>query len=207
MMRHPKRRNQRGNTMVEFALVSVFLIPLLLGTVNVGMNLSRSIQVTQVSRDTGHMYVRFVDFTEAGNKDIIVRLAQGLGMTRDGGQGQVVLSKLMYVGEDECDAASLTLAECSNYGFHVFAQRVYIGNRSVGASHFGQPPDDLLDDKGEIGAMDYLTDPRTRAYNFHQLLPLESGEFAYVSEAIFDAPEFDFPGFFDDSRLYARTIF
>jgi hypothetical protein len=51
----PRRRRQRGNELIEFALVATLLLPLLFGTVVVGLNLGRSIQVTQVSRDTGHM--------------------------------------------------------------------------------------------------------------------------------------------------------
>lgn len=48
------------------------------------MSLSRSLLVTQISRDAGHMYVRYVDLTQAANQVIIVRLASGMGLTRPG---------------------------------------------------------------------------------------------------------------------------
>ncbi len=207
-MKHStRRRRQRGNTVVEFALVSVFLIPLLLGTINIGMNLGRSIQVTQVSRDAGHMYVRWVDFSLPGNQDIIVRLSQGLGMTRTGGQGKVILSRVMFVGQEQCDGAGLSLSDCTNYNHAVITQQIVIGNPSIRESELGEPPSNLLDGKGEINASVYLTNVLTRARNFNNILALQPGEFAYVSEAVFIAPKLDFPGFFEGPQIYSRTIF
>ncbi|MCP5113580.1 MAG: pilus assembly protein [bacterium] len=204
-MRSTRRQNQKGNTIIEFALVSMLLIPLMLGTVNVGMNLSRSIQVTQVSRDAGHMYVRFVDFSLDGNKDIIVRLAHGLGMTRDGGNGTVLLSKILFVGELECEAGGLTVEQCPNFNYPVITQRQTIGNTSLQSSAIGEPDANLLDAEGNVA--NYLTEASARSDTFNNILPLESGEFAYVSEAAFASPEYDFPGFFENTSSYARTIF
>jgi len=198
---------QRGNSIVEFALVSVFLVPLLLGTVNVGMNLTRSIQATQVSRDAGHMFARFVDFSEPGNQNIIIRLAYGLGMAQGSGKGKVVLSRVMYVGQLECEAGGLQLNECTNYQQPVITQQIIIGNPSLRASHIGEPPSNLFDSKGEMSSNDYLTDIRARAQNFNSILAMQPGEYAYVSEAIFRSPEYDFPGMFEDTNVYARTIF
>ncbi len=53
----------------------------------------------------------------------------------------------------------------------------------------------------------YLTDVSARATGFQGLLALQPGEFAYVSEACFQSPDYDFPGFFRGSGIYARTIF
>lgn len=98
-MRGNNRKRQRGNQVIEFALCSVLLVPLFLGTVVLGMRLGRSIQVTQVARDTAHMYARFVDFSKAGNQDLVVRIASGLKMTRTGGNGVVILSQVMRIGD------------------------------------------------------------------------------------------------------------
>ncbi len=206
-MRRLRRSNQRGNTIVEFTLVAVFLVPLLLGTVNVGMNLSRSIQVTQLSRDAGHMFARFVDFSEAGNQDILVRLSEGLGMTRTGGNGRVTLTRMAQIGDLECEAGGYEPANCPNHGYSVITQQIVIGNNQLRPSNFGDPPSDLLDSKGEIDPDVYLTDIRTRADGFSSLLSLQAGEIAYVAEAYVVSPEFDFPGMFDDTEVYARTIF
>jgi hypothetical protein len=204
-MRCSNQSRRAGNTLLEFALVVGFLVPLLLGTVNVGMNLSRSIQVTQVSRDAGHMFARYVDFSLPGNQDLIVRLAAGLGMTRTGGNGKVILSKIMFVGETECAAGGLTLAQCTNYNQPVILQRIVIGNASLRASAFGEPNPALLDSQGNVA--NYLTDVSARAVGFQGLLALQPGEFAYVSEAFFQSPDYDFPGFSRNSSIYARTIF
>ena len=202
-MRFARRKGQRGNAILEFALVSIFLVPLLFGTVHVGMNITRSIQVMQVSRDAGHMFARYVDFSLAGNKDIIVRLAAGLGMTRTGGSGRVTLTKIMYVGAAECTAASLSDAQCKNKNFPVIMQQIVIGNSSMQASSFGSGG--TKDGQGFV--QNYLTDTSARATNFNSLLALQSGEFAYVSEAYFKDPAYDFLGQQTGTSIYARTLF
>ncbi len=200
-------KRQRGNTIIEFAVATMFLLPLLLGTVNVGMNISRSIQVTQLSRDAGHMYVRFVDFSQPANQDLIVRLATGLGMTRTGGNAKVVLTRVMKIGAEQCAAGGLQLQECTNYQMPVITQQIIIGNPALSPSALGEPPSNLKNDKGEISMSDYLTDVRTRAVGFDAILTLQPGELAYVAEAESVAPEFSFPGFFEQTRVYSRTIY
>ncbi len=206
-MRARNRRKQRGNTILEFTLVFVFLLPLLLGTVNVGMNLSRSIQVTQLSRDAGHMYARFVDFSQAGNQNIIVRLAEGLGMSRTGGNGRVTLTRITKVGERECNVGGLETWQCPNYQHTVITQQIIVGNHELRDSNFGDAPGDLMNSEGEIEPDDYLTDMRVRADSFDSVLVLQGGEIAYLSEAYVISPDLDFPGFYDDTQTYARTIF
>jgi hypothetical protein len=202
-----ERRARKGNTIVEFSLVSVMLVPMLLGTVNVGVNLSRSVQVTQLSRDAGHMYVRSVDFTEATNQNLLVRLGRGLGMERTSGNARVTLTRMIHIGETECLAGGLETYQCPNFGQTVITQQIIIGNPQLRASNFGEAPAELLADKNEIDADDYLTDIRVRTQGFDSVLQMEAGEFAYVSEAYFESPEFDFPGFLDGSQVYSKTVF
>jgi hypothetical protein len=192
---------------IEFALVSVFLVPLLLGTVNVGMNLSRSIQGTQVSRDAGHMYARQVDFSIPANQDLIVRLAGGLNMTRTGGDGVVILTKVMMIGAAECLAGGLAVAQCPNYNQAVIINRIVVGNASMRQSSLGTPPGNLLGSNGDIEMADYLTNSATVAQNFSQILVLQAGEYAFVAESYFSSPEWSFPGSWDNTSVYARTMF
>jgi hypothetical protein len=202
-----KLRNRRGNAVIEFALVSLFLVPLLLGTVNVGMNLSRSIQCTQISRDAGHMYVRQVDFSLAANKNLIVRLADGLNMTATGGEGVVILSKLQMIGAAECALANLSVGACPNYNKTVFTHRLVIGNASLRASSVGTPPSGMVASNGAISPNDYLTASTLVASNFSNLLTLQAGENAYVSEAYFSSPSWSFQGIYPTVAVYGRTIF
>src|SRR5467141_2852132 len=79
------RQTEKGTEILEFALVvSFILVPLLLGVVVIGINLGRAVQVAQVARDGGSMYVRGVDFSQAGNQAVLARLGQGLGLTTTG---------------------------------------------------------------------------------------------------------------------------
>jgi len=198
-------RGQLGNAVLEFALVSTILVPMLLGTAVVGLKLARSIQVTQLSRDAGHMYARYVDFSLPGNQDLLLRLAQGLGMTRTGGNGKIILSKVMKVGQQECAAAGLSLQGCTNYNHTVILQRIVIGNPGLRPSAIGEPNPSLIDSQGNVS--NYLTEVSARAVNFESILSLEPGEFAYVSEAYVETPWLRFPGFSEETGVYARTIF
>ena len=65
---YASRKRQKGSMLVEFVLVmALVMVPLLLGTMVVGFNLIRSIQVNQINRDAGHMYARGVDFSSDTN--------------------------------------------------------------------------------------------------------------------------------------------
>ncbi len=205
----PSSRNQsrRGSALLEFALVSVFTVPLLLGTFVLGMSLSRSIQVTQISRDAGHMYVRYVDFTQTANQDIIVRLASGMGLTRTGGNGVVILSKIMHIADDECASGGYPVGDnrCVNRNQDVFIQQLKIGDASARNSNFGTPTGVTLDANQVI--TDYLTNSGARATNVTSVLTLNAGEIAFVSEAFFKTPELDISAYRSGNSVYARTIF
>ena len=198
-----RRRARGGNAILEFALVSVVLTPLLLGTVTLGLNLSRTIQVTQVIRDAGHMYARSVDFSLASNKQLLVRLAQGLGMTTSAGSGVVVLSKVTFIADTDCTGAGLTLAQCTNRNQHVIMNRLVIGNQSFHSSAFGTPTS--MAGNGDI--TDYLTNTTTRATNFSSTLTLQSGQFAFVAEGYFTGISWGIPGYNIGNAMNARAIF
>ena len=84
------RRSQSGNTILEFALVMTFLVPMFAGAFTIGMALTKAIQVSNVARDAVVLMVRSNSDPESGldlavtqNQRIIVRAAQGLGMNSD----------------------------------------------------------------------------------------------------------------------------
>lgn len=188
---------------MEFAAVSVFLVPLLLGVVSFGLNLSRTLQVTQAIRDVGHMYCRWIDFSLVPNQDIAVRLTQGLGMTRTGGSGVLILSKVTYIVQADCDAKGLTAAQCTNVNQYVVANRIVIGNASFHSSAFGTPT--ALEANGDV--KDYMKDSMARATNFGTTLVLKSGEWAYVSEGFFNGISWAVPGYNVGNAINGRSIF
>jgi hypothetical protein len=201
-----RRRSRRGSAAVEFALCATFLIPLMLGAVSIGLSLNRTIQATQVGRDAGHMYVRFVDFSLPANQDVVVRVARGLGMTRDGGQGVVILTRIKFIGEVQCAEGGLTPAQCPNYNRPVITQRLTIGNPGLRPSSFGTPNPPILGAKGEIAIADYLTHGSAVAQGFESRLALLPGELAYVSEAFFLTSGLRL-GWWGGPGVYSRTIF
>lgn len=204
-MRSNNRRGQRGNAIIEFAFCAAFLTPLLLGTFTVGMNLGRNIQATQVARDAGHMYVRWVKFNLPENQDLVVRLAGGLGMTRNGGNGNVILSQVRVPQASEC-AAPLTLAQCVNVGLPTISHRIVIGNAALRPSVFGTPPN-IANSEGYFALNDVLTNPALQANGFGTVMTLATAETAFVSEAYFSSPDFDTPGSWTNTGVYARVVF
>jgi len=192
--------------LVEFGFCMVFLMPVLLGTFSIGLSLGRSIQASQISRDAGHMYARYVDFSLPGNQDIIVRLARGMGMTRNGGNGVVILSRITFVSQDDCAGSALSPGQCTNADQHVVIHRIVIGNQQLRASAFGTPNPATINADGSINAPVYLTDLNARANGFGTLLRLEPGEFAYVAEAFFPSNDLAVPGL-QNGGVYARTIY
>lgn len=191
---------EKGSQVLEFALVTLVIVPFLLGVVVIGLNLGRSVQVSQIGRDAGSMFVRGIDFTQTGNQDILVRLCQGLGMTRAGGTGVVILSKVTFIPASVCAGIS----PC-NSDQYVVAQRVVVGNSALRSSNFGPAGAVTLDTYGNVA--NYTTDANAVATGFSSILTLNASEFAYVSETYFPSPNFDMPGFQTGTGVYARAIF
>src|SRR5271168_1705527 len=101
--------------MIEFALLAVFLVPLLLWTFIAGMNLIRVIQAEQICREIGSLYIGGVDFSTYAAESLVVDLAKGYSLNAgsgftgnmynndtNGGNGYVVVSEIMYVGANTC---------------------------------------------------------------------------------------------------------
>ena len=200
-----RRRRQGGNTMLEFALAMLILLPIFMGVVWGGVTIGRGIQVSSVARDVAQMYARSVDFgsnnctsaynppSTAGfcNQDIVVRLSKGLYLERvnsprglGGGQSVFILSTIQHVYQSDCDL--LPVGEtCNNLGQDVFINRIVIGNAALRSSNFGTPggvaPDGKVDNPFSSAA--------AVAHNFSPLLALGEGDIAYVVEGYVDSSD------------------
>src|ERR1700683_2593517 len=106
-----RRRTQSGQEIMEFGLAAVLLVPMLIGSFVVGMNLIRSIQCNQMARDLDSMYIHGGDFSTSPLQQEASRLAQGLNLqiggsfagneqsnTGNGGNGLVTVSQIMWIG-------------------------------------------------------------------------------------------------------------
>lgn len=210
-----RRKTQSGNNLMEFALFSLFLMPLFMGTVSTGIALGKAIQTAQIARDAGHMFVRQVDFSQNANKQLIERIAVGMNMTVNGGNGNVVLSQVLMIGNSECTAAGLSGTSCTNRDYPVIVERILIGNPSVYTSSIGNPVSNIIQPNGKINPSDYLTNTSCRASTLSNggpnpsvgLLTLQPSERTYIAEAYFRVPELAFVNEGAPMALYARNYF
>jgi TadE-like protein len=191
-------RKRKGVAIVEFALVMLPMLMLLFSVIVVGLQLSQQVRASQVARDTGSMYGRGIDFTQSINQDVVVRLAQGLGLQKTGGTAVILLSQVTWLPQSTCTTASLN--PC-NGDSHVITQRLTIGNTSVRTSRLGTPTG--MNSEGVI--TNYMQNGSAVAtFTFGQLV---TGEFAYVTEAFFQTPSFTFPGFSTANGVYAMAVY
>jgi hypothetical protein len=208
--------------MIEFALLAVFLVPVLLWTFIAGMNLIRVIQAEQICREIGSLYIGGVDFSTYAAQSLAVDLARGYSLNAgsgftgnmynndaNGGNGYVVVSEIMYVGAATCSTLPSGTA-CTNQGQYVFLQRIDFGNSNLtingttAASSFGNP----TASQTPFGVVEnYLTDSGAVATNFSSFLnsALPDGQVIYVVETWFASPDLGFaapPG----GGMYARVF-
>jgi hypothetical protein len=220
------RKTLRGNAYIEFAFVVLVLVPLLLGTLGIGVNMIRTLQTVQLARDAGHMYARNIDFSLAGNKTVLANLGQDLGLqitTPASGSAVIILSKLTYVDPATCalggavDGAGNPTTACVNLGSWVFTQQLVIGNSTVRDSHFGKPTGVTLDPTtGTISAHDYVRIRGVSLPSFASINPykvaidgsvsgLPSGQMVYISEAA--SLGFNLPGIIPNAKAYSYDFF
>jgi hypothetical protein len=190
-MRHSVNRNsrERGSALIEFLIcVSLFWLPLFLGTVQFGFQLIQAIQVTQVCRDAGHMYAYGIDFSQTSNQYLLASFAPNLNVdpTGQGGTSVVILSTVNYIGTADCQAGGYS-STCPNYGNIVFTDQVVAGNPAIHSSAFGTPP---TNSNGTVSAgspttSGYLNESSAVVTGFPNIT-LSTGssgqQYAYISE-------------------------
>jgi hypothetical protein len=202
------RRGQRGNTIVELALVTPFLMLLLTGSFTIGMSLNRSMQASNVLRNANVLMSRNVDLSRSENQNMLIRSAAGLGMNVPGtnqpnpsGKGTLILSRVIRVGPVQCAVGIVgwngNPNTCPNYGQYVIAQRIRLGNTSRWVSSIGNPTSALSSD-GSVSDADIASVTSNRANGFPQLpagtgvIYLANDTFAFIGEMFADLSELSF---------------
>lgn len=182
------------------------------GTVGIGIALTRYMEAVQACRDLAHMYADGVDFTASMNQNIAVKLAQGTGMTTNGGNGVVIFSKIVTVYQADCTAAGL--GSCANQNLAVVTQRVTVGNAALYTSQFATPaPPNIMDALGNISGANYMNaNSSVRAPLLTSLLSTAGttqaqGDVANVTEVYFQYPDISFLGGSTPAGVYMRFIF
>jgi hypothetical protein len=191
-LRTSRRSGQRGGSGVEFAMSTIFWVPLLVGTFGVGFRLVTANQAQQVCRDVGHMYAYGVDFSQPANQAMAANLGSGLGMSTSGGPGVAILTLMKMIGPVECTSSGFVpngttpnTTNCPNLNQIVIAQRLYIGNTTLRSSNFGTPSNTLLDASGNISLVQQVSNTALRTSSFGNLLTLTSSQIAYLTETYF----------------------
>jgi hypothetical protein len=208
MVRRQKR--ERGSTLIEFVLSAVIWVPLLLGTAVFGVNLVNAIRVSQVTRDSGHMYAQGVDFAQTQNAALLARMASGLGIQQNSGTGAVLLSKITLVTQQDCDAAGIKV--CSNLGKYVFTSLYVFGNSAYAQSKLGNPDSSDYARGTALQPQDYLVKSSLLAPNFPRLFDppdgqaATPGQYAFVSEVTVNSQVIKWSDF-SNTGSYARSIF
>ena len=204
------------------------LVPLLLGTAVVGVNMARSMQTIQLARDAGHMYARGVDFSQLGNQTILTTVGVGTGLSTTAGSGNAVtiLSTVTYVDKALCLSDGLPVdgagnpIGCTNLNQWVFTQRITIGNAAVHGSNFGNPQvggstgvtvnsttgkislDDQCTKSGDVATISGVN-PYSNVEGVVSGLP--SGQVIYIAEA--GARGFSMAPFMPNALHYSFNMF
>jgi hypothetical protein len=183
----------RVNSAAHYVLGAIFLIPLLIGVIIVSNNKDQTDQANQVSRDIASMYAQGVDFSNAANQRIAVRVADGLGIRIGGGAGVLILSKIRVVSSADCQSAGIE--KCVNKGVPVIMQRFVIGSANLRPSSFGNP---AAVDPRSGAVTNWATDPSARAQEFY--ISLKPGESTYAAECYLSTSD-------AHAGVYSRAMF
>jgi len=215
---------------LEFAIVMCFLVPMFAGSFTIGMAVTKGIQVSNVARDAVVLMVRSItdpnsglDLSQTQNQRIIVRAAQGLGMSSDAqfdpsttGLGVVILSKVVLVGAQECSlgivpapggAPPWNAGNCPNFNNYVFAYRIVIGNGTRWSSVLGNPGA-TIQSNGTITASDIASNTADRLANFTTAtgMTLTQSTYALFSEMYADITYLNFFSVLHNPTIYVRSV-
>jgi hypothetical protein len=229
-----RKRGQKGQEMLEFALVIVIFVPLLMGSFIVGMNLIRSNYANQVCRDLTDIYIHGGDFSTYSMQQLAQRLAQGLNLqigssftgnsnsnTGNGGNGLVTVTQIMYVGATTSpNCVAVGAANCTNHDNFVYTQQIQFGNSNLSSSTtvtLGTPSGATLTSAGIV--QNPVTDTHAKLGSTPQAAmkalwqttsngqtSLADGQLVYIVETYFQSPDLSL-GSMAGNGVYARYFF
>ena len=199
------KKREQGNSILEFALVAIPTVMLMLGVVVLGINLGRSVEVAQVARDGGAMFVRGLDFTQTGNQQVLVRIAGPLNLQITGGDGLASMSKITFIPDASCGKPTDASYPDCTAGKSVLMQRIVFGNTTLPGTHYVTVGSVTFDGQGNVA--NYATDPNAVISNFASALQLKPLEISYVTEAYFQTPDVNMQGFLSNTGIYSQAFF
>ena len=198
-------RNERGNNILEFALIAMPTVIVMLGVVVLGIDLARSVEVAQVARDGGAMFVRGLDFSQSGNQQVLVRIAGPLNLQLTGGNGLASMSKITFIPDASCGKPTDSSYPDCTVGKNVLMQRIIFGNTALPGTHYLTAGNVTLDSQGNVA--NYAADPNAVISNFTATLQLKPLEVSYVTEVFFQTPDVNMQGFLNNTGVYSQAFF
>ena len=197
-----RSKKEQGHSILEFALIAMPTVIMMFGVVVIGIDLGRSVQVTQICRDAGSMYVRGIDFSLTGNQQVLVRLGQNMNLQTSGGDGLVTFSKITFIPDPSC--GSPPDPNCTA-GKSVLMQRIIFGDTTLPGTHFQTAGAVTRDAQGNVS--NYTTDANAIINNFATTLQLKPNEISYISETYFRTADVGMPGFQNNPGIYSQAFF
>ncbi|HLJ47702.1 MAG TPA: TadE family protein [Bryobacteraceae bacterium] len=205
------RKNQRGTSILEFALFVWPTLLMLMGVVVIGNELGRAVQAGQVCRDADSMYVRGVDFSLSGNQAELARIGSGLNLqTSNSGNGLVILSKVTFIPDPSSSCGQPTSPNYSTCttGQYRLAQRTIFGNTSLPGTHFTTTGTPTYDSENNVtNYSDYTNGTAATINNFQNNMVLYPGQFIYISETYFQMLDLSMLGFQSSPGVYSVAFF
>jgi hypothetical protein len=231
-----RKKRQAGQEIIEFGLMAMFLVPMLLASFVVGLNIIKNIQANQVVRDLDNIYIHGGDFSTYPLQQLAQRLAQGLNLqfptfasgsnnvqanTGTAGDGLVWVSQIMYIGATtDPNCVSVGASNCTNHDNFVFTQRIVFGNSNLNSAHpsmLGDPTGATITNGGNV--QNFVTDSGAQLSTSAQAAlkarwqttangqtPLTDGQVVYVVESYFQTPTLSL-GNVTSQGVYAQSFF
>jgi Flp pilus assembly protein TadG len=213
------RKSSKGVAIIEFTLSMLVMVPLLLGTIGIGVEMVQSMQVIQLARDSGRLYGadKNTDLSATNYRNILAKLGASVGLHTaagdTGGNAVLILTTVRYINT----------VGTTNYQHWVFHHRLVMGNSSFRTSSFGSPlvvKDNnfsavTLDAKGFVSPSSQETDNANCRADFTAqgnpfvtagvMTDLPTGTLLYVTEVA--AQGFRLPPFASGGMMYSYNVF
>lgn len=206
-----RRKNRKGTSILEFALIVWPTILMLMGVVVVGNELGRAVEAAQVCRDADSMYVRGVDFSLSGNRDELARIGAALNLQNaNAGNGLVILSKVTFIPDpsSSCGVPADAGYSTCTIGQYRLAQRTTFGNTTLPGTHFATTGTPTYDSENNVtNYSDYTNGTAATISNFQNTLVLYPGQFSYIAETYFQMLDLSMPGFQSSPGVYSVAFF
>lgn len=200
LLKRMRRRDTRGNAMVELALGLPVLTITMFGVITGGLIFDRYMTVVQLARTGASVFSRGTDFSVTANKDLLLIGSEALGMTANGGNGVMYLTRVQ-----------MATPGSANEGRLVMAERHVIGDPAFHSSYVGAPSNQIWPDPDEPlpnGMVDNRNnDISARATVPATLNTLPLGESMFIVEVYHRSNELRFGSVWGNSSTMAAKVY